>query len=174
MGEETLTSAFTKRRGKFLRMAMRFFSTEEDAADALQDAFCRLWQRKDEIDSDQEADRLTATTIRNLGIDEWRRRQSQPSVELDSERTDSELDRAVDEALEAKEKFEAVEKIIERHLSPIQQRILHLKEYDGESYEAIAERLGMEPTAVRMQLSRARKTIRMCYQKISDDERTKR
>ena len=74
MSEETLTSTFTLLRRKFLRMASRFFPDEEDANDALQEAFCRLWPKRDEIDSRQEAEAMTAATVRNLGIDAYRRR----------------------------------------------------------------------------------------------------
>jgi RNA polymerase sigma-70 factor (ECF subfamily) len=37
---------------------------------------------------------------------------------------------------------------------------LEEKEYGGRTLEDIARELGMAPTAVRMQLSRARKTLR--------------
>ena len=47
----------------------------------------------------------------------------------------------------------------------LQQQILHMKEYDGKTYSEIAESLGMQEPAVRMQLSRARKEIRECYLK---------
>ena len=40
-----------------------------------------------------------------------------------------------------------------------------VKEYENKDYEEIAEILGMQPPAVRMQMSRARKEIRACYLK---------
>ena len=42
MNEEPLILTFTKLRKGFLRLASRFLPNEEDASDALQDAFCRL------------------------------------------------------------------------------------------------------------------------------------
>ena len=61
--------------------------------------------------------------------------------------------------------FNEVEAIIEKELTPLQKQILESREYKGEPLESIAERLGMQQTAVRMQLSRARKKIRECYRR---------
>ncbi|MCD7815658.1 MAG: sigma-70 region 4 domain-containing protein [Bacteroides sp.] len=50
-------------------------------------------------------------------------------------------------------------------MKPKQRKILNIKEYEGKEYDEIAASLGMQPPAVRMQLSRARKEIRECYLK---------
>ena len=64
-----------------------------------------------------------------------------------------------------------VRTLIERELTPIQQEILQRRDYNGEEYASIAGDLGMQETAVRMQLSRARKTIREMYRKqLGNDE----
>ena len=61
MSESILTHTFTALRKKFLRIAMHILPDEDDAADALQDAFCRLWPRRDSIDNEAEAEALTTT-----------------------------------------------------------------------------------------------------------------
>lgn len=170
MGEETLTSVFTRLRGKFLRAASRFFPDEDDAADALQDAFCRLWGRRGEILSDKQAEAMAMTTVRNLGIDAYRHRKAAVFLPVDDER-DVPTTVSADNGLEVAEQFEMVEAIIEKRLSDTQKKIFRMKEFDGESYEDIAGKLGMEQAAVRMQLSRARKTIRKCYQEIEENEK---
>lgn len=168
MEEEMLTSVFTRLRGKFLRAAARFFPDEDDAADALQDAFCRLWRRRDEIRSGRQAEAMAMTTVRNLGIDAYRRSQAMTLLPIDNERDTADTVPA-DRRMEVDEQFRIVEAIIEKHLSETQRTILRLKEYDGESYEDIAAKLGMEQAAVRMQLSRARKTIRKYYQEFDEN-----
>ena len=108
------------------------------------------------------------TTVRNLGIDAYRHRQTVTLLPIDNER-DSACTVPTDRRMEVDEQFRIVEEIIEKHLSATQRTILRLKEYDGESYEEIAAKLGMEQAAVRMQLSRARKTIRKCYQEFDEN-----
>ena len=74
--QKPLTSAFSEMRAKILRFAARFFPSEEDAEDALQEAFCRLWCRHPDICSEAEAEAFAKTTVRSIGIDEWRRKQA--------------------------------------------------------------------------------------------------
>lgn len=169
MNEEFLVTTFTEMRKGFLRLASRFLPNEEDASDALQDAFCRLWPKRNQIHSSQEAEALAVTTIRNLCIDQIRK-EKMDVVELDAER-DSKPSETIEDRLAKEELFLEVEEIINRQLSPMQRQILREKEYEGKSIEEIADGLQMQPTAVRMQLSRARKTIRECYQKRHSHEK---
>ncbi|MBQ8521992.1 MAG: sigma-70 family RNA polymerase sigma factor [Bacteroides sp.] len=162
MSEETLVSTFVRMRKGFLRLANRFLPNEEDASDALQDAFCKLWPRREAIHTRQEAEALTVTTLRNLCIDRLRK-QEPVIVELDVER-DGSPDDSAEERLAREELFAEVERLIDSKLSPMQRLILRWKEYEERSTEEIAAELDMQPTAVRMQLSRARKIIRECYQ----------
>lgn len=53
---------------------MRFLPNREDADDALQEAFFRLWKHADRIDSREEAEALTVATVKNLCIDVLRKR----------------------------------------------------------------------------------------------------
>ena len=164
MSKETLTLTFTELRKNFLRLAMRFLPNKEDADDALQEAFFRLWRHADQIGSREEAEALTVVTVKNLCIDTLRKRNNIPTVELDENRDESVCDQ-VDESIEREERFRMLERIIELRLTPLQQQILRMKEYEGKKYNEIADILGMQEPAVRMQLSRARKEIRDCYLK---------
>ena len=132
----------------------------DDAEDALQEAFCRLWQRRDTINSTQEAEALAATTLRNISIDRYRKRKIE-TVPID-EQHDREED---DEGGSREELIEEIESIMSQELTALQKEIIERKEYNGETTEEIAKSIGMQEAAVRMQLSRARKKIRECYQK---------
>lgn len=164
MSKETLTSTFTELRKGFFRLAMRLLSNQEDADDALQEAFFRLWKHADRIDTPEEAEALTIVTVKNLCIDTLRKRNHLQTVELDESR-DNVLTESASDVMERKERFNAVQRIIEQRLTPLQKQILHMKEYEEKDYDEIAASLGMQPPAVRMQLSRARKEIRECYLK---------
>ena len=161
MSEKVLISVFAKMRRKFLRMAMHILPDEDDAADALQDAFCRLWPRRDNINTNAEAEALTATTLRNICIDNVRKRKVE-TVPLNDEH-----DRIDDEShvADREEKFKRVKDIIDRELTQQQKEVLELKEFQGFGVEKIAEKLKIGEAAVRMNLSRARKKIRECYRK---------
>ena len=161
MSEQTLVFTFTELRRGFLRLASHFLPNEDDANDAIQDAFCRLWPRRDEINTKEEAEALTVTTVKNLCIDALRKKHID-TVEIEEWR-DAEITEAADEIIEREERFRQVKSIIDIELSPLQRDIFYKKEFEDMSVDNISKELDMQPTAVRMQLSRARKTIRECY-----------
>ena len=170
MSEDIMTSAFVKLRRKFLQFTKGMLPSEEDAEDALQDAFVRLWQRANQLDSEQEVEAMTVTTLRNMGIDRWRKRkittltvrdeEENPVSDIGINQASMKWHEAEEAKEEAREKLKQVEAMMERELSPQQLEIIHLREYEERSYAEIASMLQMKETAVRMQVSRARKAIR--------------
>ena len=159
MSDKTLTTVFTRLRRKFLNMAMAILPNEDDAADALQDAFCKLWPRRDTINDETKAEALTGVTLRNICIDRTRKR-SLPTVPLNEEHdtVDSETTYK-----EREERYNSVKAIIDNELTKLQRRIIELKEIEGVEIVEIARQLQMTESAVRMNLSRARNKIRECY-----------
>ena len=150
MAEDFLTEAFLALKGRW--------KTE----DILQDAFCRLWERKFKAGSVKEAIGLLSRTGHNLEIDEYRRnRRRPPTVGIAGREIEDEADTSEDrEAL-----FRKVEASIDSELTDIQKVIVRKREYEGLSFERIAGELGMQPAAVRMQISRARKILREKFRK---------
>lgn len=163
MSDEIWVSTFQRMRKRLLGMAGRLLSDDEDAQDVLQNAFCRLWTKYRDVKSEREAEALTVTTVRNLSISTLRNRHYSNSLENDES---AELEVvAENEFVDREEQYETVERLIQEHLSPLQRTILRRREIEGEEINHIASELGMQETAVRMNLSRARKSIRELYQK---------
>ena len=111
---------------------------------------------------------MSVTTVHNVCIDFVRRNSRSPMVGIDESRDT--IDDNADDALQREHILDDVQRIIAQNLSPQQRRVLDLREVQGLSFEAIAEMLSMQPAAVRMTLSRARKTIREIYLNTSDNE----
>ena len=74
MNQEPLLSAFTRLRDNLLSMSRHILQNEDDASDAIQEAFCRLWPIRNKIKSEKEAAALTVTTTRNICIDQIRKK----------------------------------------------------------------------------------------------------
>ena len=66
-------------------MAREISGNSDDADDALQEAFTRLWERRKAIRSEDEASALMTTTVRNLSVDAYRRQATHAEVEIDAE-----------------------------------------------------------------------------------------
>ena len=144
MANDFLTEAFLVLRGRW------------KSEDALQDAFCRLWGRKYKVSSVKEAVGLLSRTGKNLEIDEHRRSARRPTVSLDGMQFE---DKSGDEE-ERETLFRKVEESVDNELTDLQRLIVRKREFEGQSFERIAKDLGMSQEAVRMHISRARKTLR--------------
>ena len=145
-----------------------YSSNEDDASDAIQEAFCRLWPIRNKIKSEKEAAALTVTTTRNICIDQIRKKARFPELDIE---TNNECDEDNSEKENLLERFQTVKLLIEKRLTENQRKILELRDYQGLEIEDIANRLNMQPATIRMNLSRARKTIREQYKKLNAYDR---
>lgn len=164
MDNETLTSVFAGMRRRLMALAGRMLGNEDDAADAVQETFCRLWLRREKMATLSEVEGVGMVTVRNLCVDSMRKQAKLPMVSLDDDRTKTGgEDCCVSDEDELKAVYDEVNVIMERNLSEVQLAIVRMRECEGRSYEEIAEKLGMQEATVRVNLSRARKLVREIY-----------
>ncbi len=152
MMNDFLTDAFVRLRQKLKGISVRVLLDPDGAEDVLQECFVRLWRKQYPLHSAQEAEALLARTVRNASLNERRRRRPFP--------LEAEIAEAPPDTEDKEEAYAAMHRKIESELTQTQRYILEEKEYGGRTLEDIARELGMEPAAARMQLSRARKTLK--------------
>lgn len=168
-----LLQVFSRMSRTLHRAAAVITGNDDEADDILQDAFVRLWTKHGELDSSDEAAAMMSVTVRNLSIDSFRRQQRHPEMCLDEYGAAHAGGAffpgggADDGKREAEEQFDEVMALIRSKLTPRQQEIMLLRDYEGCDYASIARKLQMQETAVRMQLSRARKIVREAYRETS-------
>ena len=154
-----ITSAFTALREQMLSLAERITGNRDDAADAVQDAFVKLWQQRGRYESTSHAQGAGMMTVRTTSIDLARR---------NSHRSDVPVEQAVDTVEEVTDSerslaYQQVRLIIDNDLSANQRAIIDMRELQGMEFDDIAIRLGMQPATVRVELRRARKRVREIY-----------
>lgn len=157
MTTDNLTSSFLALRDKLHRSALSFLKNDEDARDALQDTFFKLW-RNGNVDSESEARNKLFAVLKNVCIDRLRKPLTLQIEEIDPANLE-----AHPEQFEDMEKFEA---LITRGLTDTQRRIYHMVIHEGIEYEEIAGTMHMSVEAVRMNMSRARRKISESYKKL--------
>lgn len=159
MEEQELTTLWQQMQQRLSRYARSIFARGEEAEDAVQDTFCRLWMRRDDIRSSSHAQALAVTAVKNASIDAHRRHLVRQPVEIDPNMADAAYSHVAEDA-ERDDLFNHVEKIVMNRLGERERTVFRLIEYDDLSTDEVAKRLGISNQAVRKALSRARCTIR--------------
>ncbi len=157
---DRITNAFTALREQMLSLAERITGNRDDAADAVQDAFVKLWQQRDHYNTTSHARGAGIIAVRTTSIDMARH---------NSHRSDVPIEQAADTTEEVNDNdrnlaYNQVRLIIDNDLSPNQRLIIDMREIQGMEFEDIAKQLKMTAANVRVELSRARKRVREIYQ----------
>jgi RNA polymerase sigma-70 factor (ECF subfamily) len=145
----------------------------EEAEDAVQEVFIRLWKMGDQLDSYQSIDALATTMTRNYCIDQIRKKKN---LLFDYKEKDSNklITASPLELLENKESDEIIESMIE-NLPETFRGLIQMRDVQGLDYEEIAGRTGQNINTIRVTISRARALLRDEYKKYYNEKRgTKR
>lgn len=155
MNSEEINREFVRLKDAAYRYAVSLLHDREEAADATQDLYERLWQRRLFIRRNG-FESLVMVSIRNICLDRIklrrRGRQFTPLEEVESiasNRTESE--------------HQELSAIVHRLILTLPERereVLHLRESEGLEFEHIAEIVGSTEAAVRMACSRARGKVK--------------
>lgn len=131
------------------RYALGIVRREDEASDVVQDAFERLWQNRSKVQPGKARSYLFSTA-HNRSIDQLRRRRHsdevQPHHVLASHEAPHDLQTWLQRGLET--------------LPADQRSALLLRDYEGYSYNDIADLTGLSLDQVKVYIFRARKALR--------------
>lgn len=144
-------------KDKVFRLAKRLLVSTEEAEDATQEVIIKLWNNKSKISEYNNVEAFSMTMTKNYCYDKLKSKQAQNLKIVHSNYEDKQT--ALQKQVELNDSVNWVERIIQE--LPEQQRvIIQLRDIEEYDYDEIAKMLDMNNTAVRVNLSRARKTIR--------------
>ena len=144
-------------KDKLYRLAKRLLVSREEAEDATQEVLLKLWNKNSDMGEYRNVEAFAMTMTKNFCLDKLKSKHASnlKLVHSNYAATGSSLQQQV----EAMDSLSWVERIMEE--LPEQQRmIIQLRDIEEYDYDEIGKMLDMNPTAIRVALSRARKTIR--------------
>ncbi|MDB4264465.1 MAG: sigma-70 family RNA polymerase sigma factor [Maribacter arcticus] len=144
-------------KDKLFRMAKRLLVSTEEAEDATQEILIKLWDKKNKMETYNNVEAFAMTMTKNFCLDRLKSKQAGNLKLVHSNYTDSST--SLQSELEAKDSISWVERIM-AELPEQQKMVLQLRDVEQYEYEEIEKLLDMKPTAIRVALSRARKTVR--------------
>ncbi|MAP81359.1 MAG: RNA polymerase subunit sigma-70 [Aequorivita sp.] len=156
MEKTEFISAIMPFKDKLYRLAKRILVSKDEAEDAVQEVFFKLWKGKKNIKNYKNIEAFAITMTKNYCLD---RLKSKQAANLKIVHSNYQTTENVEKNIEANDGVAMVFKIMET--LPQQQRIvLQLRDVEQFEFSEIAKMLDSNETAVRVALSRARKTVR--------------
>lgn len=144
-------------KDKLFRLAKRLLVSTDEAEDATQEILVKLWSKNENLETYNSVEALAMTMTKNYCLDQLKSKRAGNLKIVHSNFTDNQP--RLDKQLEDNDSLKWVEKIINQ--LPEQQRlIIQLRDIEQCEFSEIAKITEMNETAVRVALSRARKTIR--------------
>lgn len=144
-------------KDKVFRLAKRLLVSTEEAEDATQEILLKLWNNKKKMEEYKNVEAFSMTMTKNFCLDKLKSKQAQNLKIVHSNYQDNNV--SLQRQVELNDSVSWVSKIIEE-LPEQQKLVIQLRDIEEYDYDEIAKVLDMNPTAVRVALSRARKTIR--------------
>ncbi len=144
-------------KDKLFRLAKRLLVSTEEAEDATQEILLKLWSKNKMMESYNNVEAFAMTMTKNFCLDRLKSKQANNLKLVHSNY--AEENSGLQTQLEAKDSVDWVQKIME-DLPEQQKMVLQLRDVEQYDYDEIGEMLDMQPTAVRVALSRARKLVR--------------
>ena len=144
-------------KDKLFRLAKRLLVSREEAEDATQEVLMKLWSKNESIGNYNNVEAFAMTMTKNFCLDRLKSKQASNLKLVHSNYGDDNT--SLQKQVEAKDSLSWVEKIMEE-LPEQQKMVLQLRDVEEYDFDEIGELLNMKPTAIRVTLSRARKTVR--------------
>ena len=144
-------------KDKVFRLAKRLLVSTEEAEDATQELYFKLWNKKEKLKEYKSVEAFAMTMTKNYCFDRLKSKQASNLTLVHSNY--KEKDTSLDKKTDLNDSVSIVHQLIE-NLPEQQKIIIQLRDIEQYEFDEIAKMLDLKPTAIRVSLSRARKTIR--------------
>lgn len=159
MKEISFTNDVYPLKDKLFRLALRICLNRQEAEDIVQDTLVKVWDMRDEWQDIHNIEVYSMRVCRNLALDRIEKKERH-NVSLDEtvhDRADTSL--AQDSMLIRQQEYASVSKIIGT-LPEKQRATIQLRDIEGKSYQEIADIMGITVADVKVNIFRARQTIK--------------
>ncbi|WP_298734779.1 RNA polymerase sigma factor [uncultured Chitinophaga sp.] len=147
-------------RPKLFRFAFRLLNNEEDAKDIIQDALLKVWNQQERMPELQNMEAWCMRIVRNLALDRLKSKKYRNTEGLDrAGEVPANHQQSPHLAAEQQDVMGRVHRIINA-LPEKYRTIIQLRDMEGFSYQEICDILELTLSEVKINLHRARKSVR--------------
>ena len=142
------------------RMALRITMNAAEAEDVVQETMMKVWNRRDQWEQIESIEAFCLTICRNLSLDKVRRMDNQTqSLDAAYDPKDLGVSSNPEEQAIQSDRIRLVRQMISQ-LPEKQRSCMQLRDMEGKSYKDIATILDITEEQVKVNIFRARQTIR--------------
>lgn len=153
-------------KNKLFRFAYRMLASEAEAQDVVQEVLIKVWNGREQMDQVQNWEAWCMRMTKNLSLDRLRSKQRKATDAME-EGFDVRNDTlSPHDTTELGESMQKIGKLIEA-LPEKQRQVIHLRDIEGYSYNEICEILDLDMSQVKVNLFRARNSVREKFLKIN-------
>lgn len=150
-------------KDKLFRLALRITLNREEAEDIVQDTLIKVWNSRDKWQQLDSIEAYSFTIARNLSLDRIKKMENQ-NGSLEDEKTEKpDSTSNPSERMIQKDKLDIVKRMIDE-LPEKQRSCIQLRDIEGKAYKDIALILGITEEQVKINIFRARQTIKQRFQ----------
>ena len=147
------------------RMALRITMNAAEAEDVVQETMMKVWNRRDQWEQIESIEAFCLTICRNLSLDKVRRMDNQTqSLDAAYDPKDLGVSSNPEEQAIQSDRIRLVRQMINQ-LPEKQRSCMQLRDMEGKSYKDIAAILDITEEQVKVNIFRARQTIREKFKK---------
>lgn len=148
------------------RLALRITLNREDAEDVVQDTLIKVWNKRDKWHEIDSIEAFCMTICRNLALDKIRKAaRNDSSIEQNESDPADKTGSDPYERIIQKDRFNTVRRILDT-LPEKQRTCMQLRDFEGKSYKDIAKIMQITEEQVKVNIFRARRTIKQKYLEI--------
>ncbi len=150
-------------KNELFRLALRITLNRAEAEDVVQETMLKVWNRRDQWEQIDSIEAFCLTICRNLALDKQKRMDNQTATLADiHEATDQSYASNPEEQAVQRDRIALVRRLIDQ-LPEKQRSIMQLRDIEGKSYKDIATVLGISEEQVKVNIFRARQTIKKAF-----------
>lgn len=166
MNQQMFETLVLPTKNKLFRFAFRLLGSSEEAKDVVQDVMIRVWNGREQMGEVQNMEAWCMRITKNLSLDRLRTRQRRATGSLDETREMKTETLTPYERTEVHENMNRINEMI-MALPEKQRQVIHLRDVEGYSYNEICDILELDMNQVKVNLFRARNSVREKLMKLN-------
>ena len=151
-------------KNELYRLALRITLNPAEAEDIVQETMIKVWNKREQWNDIESIEAFCLTICRNISLDKMRKmeNQNQSLEESEHDAPDQSYSSKPEEQAMQQDKLMLIRRLINA-LPEKQRSAMQLRDFEGKSYKEIAQIMDISEEQVKINIFRARQTIRQKF-----------